>query len=406
MTTRLRAPDEVIDELADDAVAGFDDTDDDLIRDVPDLAADLEELDLDVNVDGLLEGVDEDETWSDDPVRMYLTQMGEIPLLTRREEVTLARQIEETRAQFRRKVLACDYVMQLAVKVLRRVHDGDLPFDRTVQVSVTDQLEKGQILGRLPSNLRTLETLLKRNQHDYNLATSRSRPAGQRRAGVAAAGPSPPPGRAAHRGTRPAHAADRADDQDARGVQPPGRRAQGPHRRAPPEQGPPAAARAVARRVPQHPPRHAGDRPPACATACSYLKDVYAHYQEAKRGLSEGNLRLVVSIAKKYRNRGLSFLDLIQEGNAGLMRAVDKFEYRRGFKFCTYATWWIRQAITRAVADQSRTIRIPGPHGRDDVEGAERVAEACSRPAAASRRSRRSPTPRRPASTKPGGCWP
>src|SRR5262249_33132052 len=89
------------------------------------------------------------------------------------------------------------------------------------------------------------------------------------------------------------------------------------------------------------------------------MKKRFTEYEQAKRDLSAGTLRLVVSTAKKSRNRALSFLDLIQEGTPGLMRAVDKYEYRRGYKFSTYATWWIRQAITRAIADQARTIRIP-----------------------------------------------
>jgi RNA polymerase primary sigma factor len=101
------------------------------------------------------------------------------------------------------------------------------------------------------------------------------------------------------------------------------------------------------------------ESPKSLRRRCERMRSQYRDYEEAKRQLSGGNLRLVVSIAKKYRNRGMSFLDLIQEGNTGLMRAVDKYEYRRGYKFSTYATWWIRQAITRAIADQARTIRIP-----------------------------------------------
>jgi RNA polymerase primary sigma factor len=308
--------------------------------------------------DDVLSGIDDNESWSDDPVRMYLTQMGEIPLLTRQQEIQLAKKIEITRRRFRGKLLECDYVIQAAYKVLKRVHEGELPFDRTVQVSVTDCLEKDQIMGRLPHNLKTLGILLKRNRRDYCIALSKSQPKTRRRESWK---------RLARRRRRAVRLVEELGLRTQR-IELMIRALEDFSRRVDELKTRVDAHKKVRGPVNERKPwlsefrsilMATQETPTSLRSRIVYLKKVYSDYQQAKRELSEGNLRLVVSIAKKYRNRGLSFLDLIQEGNAGLMRAVDKFEYRRGFKFCTYATWWIRQAITRAVADQSRTIRIP-----------------------------------------------
>jgi RNA polymerase primary sigma factor len=333
-----------------------DDDDDDVVAVAAAQSGDGE-VQLDSS-DELLSGFDDSESWSDDPVRMYLTQMGEIPLLTRRQEVELAKRIEETRRRFRTKLLENHYVLLEAFKTLRKVHRGQLPFDRTVQVSVTDHLEKEQILGRLPHNLRTLAVLLRRNQHDWQTALSKS--ASQRRRRQAWQSLARRRRRAVRLieelGLRTQRIENRIGllekflrrmdeiDVQVKGL---GRSKQD------------GDLRAQLLKERRQIMTACQETPTSLRNRVTVLNRVYSEYQQAKRELSEGNLRLVVSIAKKYRNRGLSFLDLIQEGNAGLMRAVDKFEYRRGFKFCTYATWWIRQAITRAVADQSRTIRIP-----------------------------------------------
>jgi len=333
-----------------------DDDDDDVVA-----VAAAQSVDGEVQLDSsdeLLSGFDDSESWSDDPVRMYLTQMGEIPLLTRRQEVELAKRIEETRRRFRTKLLENHYVLLEAFKTLRKVHRGQLPFDRTVQVSVTDHLEKEQILGRFPHNLKTLAVLLRRNQHDWQTALSKSASTRRRRQAWQSLARRR---RRAVRlieelGLRTQRIENRIGllekflrrlDEIEIAVKGLGRSRQDSEQKS--------QLLKERRQIMSA----CQETPTSLRNRVTVLNKVYSEYQQAKRELSEGNLRLVVSIAKKYRNRGLSFLDLIQEGNAGLMRAVDKFEYRRGFKFCTYATWWIRQAITRAVADQSRTIRIP-----------------------------------------------
>jgi RNA polymerase primary sigma factor len=295
----------------------------------------------------------------DDPIRMYLTQMGTIPLLTREEEIRLAKKIETTRMCFRRLTLASDYAAQMAVQILKQVHAGTLPFDRTMRISTAEENHKETLAARIPANLPTIERLLGRNREIFDALDAG--PGEQKRASLLK--------EFEHNRRKVAVLLEECCLRTSR-IQPLLRKLQGVDRKV-------KEIQHQLRKAEKHPERFDPEDVQVMRDEIDGLRGMvlegaddldrrvrrieraFLEYEQAKRDLSGGNLRLVVSIAKKYRNRGLPFLDIIQEGNTGLMRAVDKYEYKRGYKFSTYATWWIRQAITRAIADHARTIRVP-----------------------------------------------
>ena len=285
------------------------------------------------------------------------------PLLMGREEAVLAKRVESARRRLRHSILATDSNLRGAVGELRMVDDNKVRIDHILELAQADAKNKPRLRERLKLNLRTLQQLLRRNTADFGQALRKSSPLPERRA-------------AWRRLTlRRSHAVRLAEEFPLRTHYLQSRiaplrqislrmddlynkldvlqRREARHDAEAAEQIP------VVRRELHHLMRHNLETPTSLRRRLARLALLEQQYEKERCNLLAANLRLAVSVAKRYRNRGVSFLDLIQEGNTGLMRAIDRFDYCRGLKFATYATWWIRQAITRAITNQSRIIRLP-----------------------------------------------
>lgn len=293
-----------------------------------------------------------------DTVHVYLTQMGRVKLLTVGQEQAIGRQISETRDRYRRRLLATDVAIEAAADVMQRVLDGKMRIEQTLETPAGSTRVRQRLMSVMRTNLPTIRHLVSSNRDDFHATLERRRPWADRfaacrrivvrRRKAIALLEETPLRRAILESVRTKlkQLASRMESLSADLAS-----------HAPCKEG--RQAQVELRQELTNLMETTRETPASFRRHVNRLDQRRREHEHARRELSAANLRLVVSIAKRYRNRGMSFLDLIQEGNTGLMRAVDKFDYHRGFKFATYATWWIRQAISRAIADQCRTIRVP-----------------------------------------------